>query len=163
MATIDQISDKYHKAFRDVSLNVITVMEKYGRELLEDFRSRSAVDTGRYQRSWRFMRPKKSGSSYSMTLKNPTPYAYALVGGAKVDGPPWYFSGKGRRTGKLFIGKPRGTFAWWMSGGTQRVWAGGKNPGKSKALGGVKGGLFSNGNFQKKFLTNLGKVVIKGL
>lgn len=161
MSTIDTIARKYEQTIRNIDSNILSVMSLYGNQLLSDFRARSALDTGRYKRSWRFLKPKSSASGFSMTFKNPVNYAHYLVRGVDIGDPPWYFTGK-RRSGKLFIGRPRGSLAWWPTGGRRAVWAGGKNPGKENALGGIKGGLYSNGKFQKKFIRSLTTALLKG-
>lgn len=168
--TISAFGAKIEKISKSLRPNVAAVMNKYGAILLEDFKNRSAVDSGAYKRNWRFIKAKPgSGGSFSISLKNATTYAQILVAGADVGGTPWFFpSGKSKKdisspSKKLFVGQPRGAFGHWLKGSRRAVWAGGLNPGKEKAIGGVKAGLLSDATFQKEFMADLRKAMVNGL
>lgn len=108
--------------------------------LIAEFKERSPVDTGLYQSSWQ-KAPLRIGfrTMAGVRIRN-IDYQKAewMEYGAAPGGPPWYFPGPRKPTGKLT-----------ESGG--RIWAGGLDPGHSLTIGGaIDAVIFNNDLRQEK-------------
>lgn len=167
MTTISVFQKELELLRKNGKQNVVKVLNQYGALILEDFRKRSAVDTGRYKRNWRFVKAKATGSSFGISLKNVTYYASVLIPGVEPGGPPWYYPRRSSKTGRFVkgTGKLHTSFGVSVTGRQigKRVWAGGLNPGKNLSKKGVMGGIVSNQKFQDKMVKDLIDAFLKDL
>lgn len=121
--------------------------------LANEFRERSPHDKGRYKDSWRISRDRfSSAASFTgVTIYNNTPYGSFLEYGVDKNAPPWYFPKGAKRTGKLVIDRGK-------------VWAGGLDPGRSKAVGGaIGGGLYNNNPRIMKLVKSVANGIIEAI
>lgn len=103
-------------------LSTKTAMFAEAQAIKSELQARSPYDQGYFASQWFIARQSgNSDNSYSVAIKNNTPYGPYLDQGAEKGGPPWFFpkddSGDNTvsKSGKLIL----------ING---RVWAGGKSP-----------------------------------
>lgn len=116
-----------------------------GAVLLNDFKDRAPVDSELFRKSWVLSRNRfASGNIFTgIVISNRAPYAYWMEFGAPEGKFPWFYPNpKKKRTGKLV--RRNG-----------RVWAGGRNPGHSKTIGGAIGPVLVNNNRRLNKLAKL--------
>ena len=137
--TAIQMSTGLRKMQSGMKRNMQVALYNEGRLLLNDVKDHAPVDSGLYRKSWVLSRNRVSiGNSFTgILISNNTPYAYYMEFGAPEGGPPWYYPNpKKKRSGKLI--RRNG-----------RVWAGGKNPGHTKTIGGAYSQVFTGQRMNK--------------
>ena len=143
--TVKQVGTQFKNMGSNMRRNMQIALYKEGANLLNDIKGRSPIDSGLFRKSWVLSRNRfSSGNVFTgIKISNNTPYAFYMEFGAPEGGAPWYYPNKNKkRTGKLI--RRNG-----------RVWAGGKNPGFSKTIGGAIGPVIANNNQRLNKLTKV--------
>lgn len=144
MATALQMGRNIRTMATSMSGNIQRALYAESQNLLQDFKSRSPVDSGFYKRNWKVSRNRyRSGDVFaSVNIYNRTPYAFWMEFGAPENEAPWYYPGTKKRTGKLI--RRNG-----------RVWAGGLNPGHAETVGGSINPVLAENEPRLRKLSNL--------
>jgi hypothetical protein len=160
MSTFAEISYDFSQCSEKLRNQSRSILFAESRLIMSDLRSRSPVDTGFFRSNWRVQLSRFSSSSTfaSITIANDTLYAYFMEYGAPMNAAPWYYPHRDKKTGRF----RKGTGKLKRRG--DRVWAGGKNPGHAKTIGGAIGpALISSRGRIDRLTKKLADSIISGI
>lgn len=150
MPTFGSISVDLKKLRSSMKGNVRNVLFQESSLILQEVRERSPVDTGYFRSNWKVKLSRFTSTSKlaSISVYNATPdYAIFMDEGAEKFKAPWYYPQR-NKLGQFKKGTGK------LKEKSGRIWAGGKNPGHSKTIGGAITPAILNSQRRLKKLTN---------
>lgn len=143
------------KGARTSKATARSVLYRRDNTILALLKAHSPVDSGEFNSNWKVKRVRfgNQNTLAGLVIVNDTPkYGKFIAFGADPGQAPWYYPG-----GKN--GKAKGTGKLIQSDG--KIWAGGKNPGHSKTVGGPI--VQTMEKFANKFVQEFANKIAKDL